>query len=220
MRLRIPEQHKAGFISILRLSDLQARQLADQLTKILATTKLGEIAAQIAPALPELDAPELSRIVRTLYSLYQLRASAEVDLDRFITDLVGAIQETPELQIDVPTSEFTQRLSTLLAVDQLGNHARAYALQREYEHIFHEARVLTDVRPIFGTDPKQPPVGVIVTHTMKIVYHEAGGEHTEIFLSLDENDIINLRKVLDRATDKAQALSVLLGQRGIQNLEF
>jgi len=218
---RIPEQHKIGLASILRLSAPQVDTLIAELSSVPSTTKLLEIAGQISPKLPGIEQAELSRIVGTLYSLYQVRASADVSLDRFVTDLVKAIDQEPDLKTSgIPVAEYPERLKTLLGIDHLANHAKAYTLQRDYEHLYHDAQVLTDIRPVFGVDPKERPLGAIITHTIRIVYHEASGKHAEMYLGMDHNDIINLKSVLERAQDKAQTLSTLLDEHGIQNLEF
>jgi hypothetical protein len=47
---------------------------------------------------------------------------------------------------------FAERLSTLLNLECLLLAARAMDIGTEHDRVFHDARIFTDVRPVFGPD--------------------------------------------------------------------
>ena len=103
----------------------------------------------------------------------------------------------------------------MLGVDALDVSARATDLMYEHEHTVHgPIRVLTDVRPIFGSDPEGDPKGVVIAHTLKISYHE-GRQIKEFFVALDSEQLSELAGVLERATLQAESWKRMLSGTGV-----
>jgi len=84
----------------------------------------------------------------------------------------------------------------------------------EHEHVWHSARVLTDLRPVFGADPKQAPAAAVIIHNLKIA-HQAGREIREFFVALDNQDLRKLQEVLERAVKKEASLSSVAEKAGL-----
>jgi hypothetical protein len=70
---------------------------------------------------------------------------------------------------------------------------------------------------VFGEDVSQGPSSAVITHTLKISYHQ-DADHKEILIVLDEQDLIALMEVIDRAFKKAGALTALLTKSGLPRL--
>jgi len=83
--------------------------------------------------------------------------------------------------------------------------------------LYCDAKILSDIRPVFGDDLSEGPISAVITHTLKLAYHE-GGEHKEFFIVMDQQDLITLFEVIDRAHEKEQALTGLLQKSGIPRL--
>ncbi len=66
------------------------------------------------------------------------------------------------------------RVSRLIRMPAISSTARAVDIQTEHAKVFHDARVFSDVRPIFGDDPSVAPEGAVINEVLKIEFFEAG----------------------------------------------
>jgi hypothetical protein len=151
----------------------------------------------------------------TLSTLYTIRAVGEVDTAIFVSDICEAMREDGQLQ---PADEkrFKERLSRLLEIDRLKIAAKAATLRVEHERMLCTARILTDARPVYGEDVTAAPAALIITHELKITFHEGpSGGLQEIYLGLGSKEIAQLQEQLKRAEDKAKSLRTSLQQSQI-----
>ena len=82
-------------------------------------------------------------------------------------------------------------------------------MQRDHENSFCDAKILTDLRPVFGASAEVQPEGIVVTHTLKLEYHDDRGAHRKFYVALNQDDLETLRNVLERADKKANSLQAL-----------
>jgi hypothetical protein len=141
-----------------------------------------------------------------LNTMYTIRAFNEVPTQEFIDDVCDSLRESGDLEpADEPN--FRNRLAKLLDIGSLNIAAKGAALQSEHEHVFCSARVLTDARPVYGNNVSDPPVAMIITHALKLSYHEGpGGKIREFYVGLGSKDITELQVALQRAEDKTKSL--------------
>jgi hypothetical protein len=163
-----------------------------------------------APAIPGISGRDAEAFKDAVDSMYSVRAYAEVPLEEFVSDVCESLTDEDEL----PPKEqppFRHRLLRVLSIDSLNVASKAGLLQNEFERDFCEARILTDVRPIFGEDVNTPPAAMIISHTLKISFHEGGGRRVnEVYFCMGSRDIAQLRSVLDRAEAKAKSIRAAL----------
>jgi hypothetical protein len=112
---------------------------------------------------------------------------------------------------DEDSEQFEQRLVMLLSSGPLDIAGKASNLRLEYERFLQEARIITDIRPIFGADLSEPPSGALVAHTLKLTYWDEKNESRDLYIALDAVDIRNLSDLLERAKTKANSLQAMLG---------
>lgn len=105
-----------------------------------------------------------------------------------------------------------------MSIEALRTVAKAARLQRDGERLYCTAKILSDIRPVFGKDPTQAPVGAVLTHTLRIGYHE-GKEHKEFHIVLDSNDLDALGKAVQRAKAKDKTLREFLKTANLRNLD-
>jgi len=180
-----------------------------------------DIVAAVTPKLTGVQPQELNASIRTLYSLYQVRGLSDLSADDFARDLADAMNSLgiPTLALtDAEREPFIKKMSALLNVESLKFIAKAVSLQRDHEHIFHDVKILTDLRPVFH-EPDQEPQEMIVEYTLKIVFHD-GNRHRELYMALDADDVSRFRAVIDRAEKKAASLTSLLESKGITRLRM
>jgi hypothetical protein len=192
--LNIPKNVRNGFAILRDIPDAVFNEL------------LVEIERQAAPpSVKNLSTTDIEQLVDAITAMSAVRASAEVSVEQFAADICESLRELGELKPD-QEPRFSERLSRLLDIETLKVTAKAFALYSEHEHLFCSARILTDARPIYIDDPSAPPMAMIITHTLKIDYHGAGGRLHEIYIGMGSNDIDEIRDVLDRAEKKAKSL--------------
>lgn len=83
------------------------------------------------------------------------------------------------------------------------------------DRVYHGARILTDLRPVFGDSPNSAPTTFVVQHTLKLDYSRDRNTK-EIFFTMDTEDLENLRKVIDRAVEKDQTLRELVQSKDMR----
>jgi hypothetical protein len=87
----------------------------------------------------------------------------------------------------------------------------------EHENTWQSARILTDLRPVFGPTPTDPPVAVVLIHNLRIAYRK-GGRLQEFFVAMDSNDLKALQGAVERAVKKESSLQSLTKRTGIRCL--
>jgi hypothetical protein len=158
------------------------------------------------PELRNAAPAEVEKAFDALCSLYQGRTYFEVEPNTFLSDLEGTLKQKPGWA-SIDWAQFRQRLEKLFNVEALSLSAKAVLLQLEFERRYHEARILTDARPVFGADPSQPPKATILIHNLRLAYHDNSNEIREFYIALDSIDLEEFIQVLLRAQEKAHTLS-------------
>ncbi len=122
-------------------------------------------------------------------------------------DLCEAMNEVDELKLtEERRASFKERMIRLLGIESLGTFAKAKDLQAENERTFCDARILTDLRPVFGKSIQDGPKGLVIVHLLKLGYHQDQGEHESFFVALDAEDLNTLKAVIERAEIKAEVI--------------
>jgi len=175
----------------------------------------------VRTAVPSLSVSEAREVVDALASLYSVRTGMDIPLEEFVPSIIEAIRKATPADPRFGETACIERLEAafrkLLDVRPLSMISKAKDLQYEHENTFCDARIVTDLRPVFDTDIKSAPAGVVLTHTLKLEYHHCG-KHTELYVAMDADDVANLFSVLVRAHEKAETLSALVKEWGLDKL--
>jgi hypothetical protein len=174
--------------------------------------------AHITKQLPSLSAEQLAPVVDTLYTLYYIRGLSGATETRFLSDLMEGIRELPNFKLtQQELAKLQARFKKLLSISTLTAISKAARLQRDGERLYCESKIVSDVRPVFGSDPTASPVGAVLIHTLKLVYH-LGKEHKEFHVVLDSEDLEALNDVIIRARFKDRSLRNFLNRSKLPNL--
>jgi hypothetical protein len=221
MPLTIPREYAPGLQALCALSDADVSTLAVLLGEMPdGVRRRQDLTSFVKEEVPDFHPAEIDSLIRSLHSLYQAREGSETSLDRFTLDLVDAMAASGIQGLALPEQErdrVLRNLHALLGIDSLTFLAKANALQREHENIYHEAKILTDLRPVFHS-PDEPPSDMILEYTLKIVFHDGSRHHRELYMALDTDDISRLKIAIERAEKKAASLKTLLNSKGITPL--
>ena len=220
--LSIPKDYERGIEIIKSLSNSDVDKIGEVLKNAPTEDSPGTISA-VTPILEkEYEENDIYVLVQTLYSLYFVFSHRDDSIDHFVDDLCEAIKESSNAEVQTSDPAELARLKTkfksLLTIRPLLTAAKAHALQIEFANVFWDAKIISDIRPIWNGDVKEPPEGVVVTHTLKLEYRNCGGQ-SELYVYLDKNDIQTLLTVLKRAQDKVLTLESLTNTNWMKILD-
>jgi hypothetical protein len=218
MALPIPKGYIPEVNKIRNLPDSIIDELVHALESAPVTADSEQLALTIADSIPSIGTEDLKGILGFVYGLYHVRQFSEMDNRAFLDELIAGVRQhaKPELaEGDLP--RMRERFRRMLGIKKLSTLSKATNLQRAGERLYCLATIFSDVRPVFGQDVKSKPVGAVITHTLKLAYHE-GGDHKEFFIILDDQDLEELQAVIHRARQKSETLTTLLVETKIPRL--
>jgi hypothetical protein len=222
--LKIPERYKPGISILASISDATFEEIVTGLKQIPSPAKdHKELAAWVAAEAKSISPSELEQVVDTLTSLYRLRSKNEVSPERLARDVQSSAASDTELAISGEKGmALGRRVAVAAALDSLNVvRVKAKELQLEAERVLCDFRVLTDLRPVFGSNVKDTPTAMIIVHTLKLGYHHTdSAKHRDIFMALDLDDIVKLQEALRRAEEKTKTLKAKLEAVGISSVDL
>ncbi len=162
--------------------------------------------------LPAGLAKNARRIVRSLLNIHEFtqesRITAQEAFD-LVTDALDSLKQ--EVWGDVARTEWTNARSRLTGILSEIDDTHPFSIIQKasdltyaHEKLLRDARIITDVRPVFRGDSEEITRGVVV-HKLQIEYTSAGARH-KVELALDAADVAALRKTCQRAEAKAAAI--------------
>lgn len=214
--LSIPERHQLGVSKIRDLPIDTVRSLRTALDKSVFNEDRQEAMAVATSAIESVSrsigasAEDFKKIGEALVSMYLVKSSRDTPLEEFSDQIADALEDLPDPNLRLTPEErglFKEKLQVILGAEVFGIISKVDDLRTESERIYCHARIVTDLRPVFGSDVQKGPMAVLVTHTLKIAYHGAGrrGDH-DFYVSLDAEDLSELKGVILRAEAKANTL--------------
>lgn len=218
--LRVPKRHYKGLAKLLLLPDETTQELISALESAPLTLEIRETLEGILSRADTIRPNDVQSVTDALMSLYTVRANSEDSPSDLVTDLARAIEKADIEGVTV-TDEFratlAPRLTRLLEVNNLILASKAISIMFEHDSVFFKARVVTDLRPVFGTNTETPQAAIIV-HNLRIHYHR-GDEHKDFFIAMDAQDLDQLMKTLQRAKAKTETLKGVLSAASIPYIE-
>ena len=218
-KLNIPERYRAGVAKIGSLDDPTVRLIRSALDGVIGGVEASDIAtagerpdsvaatalASVASTIAESD---FKQIADTLNALYGVRSSRDVPVEEFAEEVAEAMESLePPLRLERSKhSAFVSKLVVLLSAEVFGIVSKAWDLRTDDERVFCHARIITDLRPVFGQKVEDGPRAMVVVHLLKLAFHCESEKHQEFYVSLDGEDLTTLRDLIDRAEAKAKTL--------------
>lgn len=219
-KLNIPERYRAGVSKIRRLDERSVREIRSALEQPVESPKVtgngveipskpDAVAIKAMRSVSSVNTSDFKQIAEALAALYGVKSTRDVSVDEFADDVCDALESLPSEEERLPHSEreqFKGKLVTLLSADVFSLVSKTYDLATEDERTFCDARILTDLRPVFGTQVEDGPQAMVVVHLLKLAYHQGSEHHNQFYVALDDDDLQTLKKLLDRAEAKAKTL--------------
>jgi hypothetical protein len=213
--ISVPPPFRAAVALVARMGDSAFEELATRLEAAPNFAQVAVLAEALRGALPVDDAVQSERLAQSLISL------APQVVDDESSDVPVGISNAPEFELSADErASFAGRLERLLRTQAVATTAKALQLLTQNERNYQSARVVSDIRPVFGTDITAAPAGAVITEVLQLRTWSADGETDTHYVAMDEADILELRDVLERALVKTQTLRDLLRDREIQYFEL
>lgn len=214
MPIRIPKAHQQPLMKLAEMPVHERRRLVEALASAPRLFTRDAFVHHLTSS-TALDQDLIRSIVPVLLSMYR---AADSPRDDFVASVIEALDELYANRPSVDKAGWKAVHSDLLQLlsldDTLGVAAKASDLRSEFGHVYCSARILTDLRPIFGSDPSEPPPAAAIVHTLRLTYHEADN-HRHFFVAMDQNDLRGLRRLIERALAKSASLRKEIDRTGI-----
>ncbi len=211
--LTVPERHVAAFGALLEMVEAEFAGLHAALAAAEATDHRGVIAESIR-ALSGLDASDVNALLDALIGLAALAYRSGATANQIAERVVAS----PQLaETESRDDRFLDRLKQLLTCNAVRLQSKALSLGASHDRIFVSARIITDLRPIFNDDVagRPEPEAALLSHILRLHYIASNGQHDNLYVVLDDDDIEVLQEALGRAREKADSLVRTLYESGI-----
>jgi hypothetical protein len=129
---------------------------------------------------------------------------------------------SPKGREDAPPEgqeRLAERLAACIEAPCVQRAAKAADLLLADERTFQAARIVTEFRPVFPLEGTASVTQGLLRHTLIVEYHDSTSSNT-LHLALTEDDVAELKRVLDRADEKAVSLSKALSMAGMRVVNF
>jgi len=122
----------------------------------------------------------------------------------FLSRLTAAVSADNAFDSDMKKAfaSIESHLADLADHPLIAGLAKALTLASDSEKTFSDARVITDVRPVFSSE-RDRIVGAVVTNTLRVDYVEYPFPRT-IALTIDTRDLRQLQQAAERALKKSE----------------
>jgi hypothetical protein len=216
--LNIPPEERGAITTIQSLSVPLFDQFISAMKAAPPIANPKEMAKRISKQVSGIPLEKLTAVLSTLYTLYYIRDLAGVTPSTFLADLMDGISKSQDLKMTAKdVTKLRSMFERILDIDSLNTVSKAARLQRDGERLYCTAKILSDIRPVFGHDANARPSGAVLTHDLRLSYHE-GKEHKEFHVVLDSDDLAALAGVLERARSKDKTLREFLKETKLENL--
>lgn len=206
--LRVPPVYRHGLTRLGQLGDEQVEALLNALRLAPERSSSLDLERHLNSADLSIETADLQAIIQALISLYSVGSGRGWDIET----IADRLSRSPDIELpDAGRDQFAERVKSALAMDVLLLVAKTIDVMTEHGSLYVGARVLSDLRPVFRDDVADPPLAMVLLHTLRLS-HVVDGEVKNLFATMDEEDVENLIQVLSRATEKGQTLRTMVGQ--------
>lgn len=207
MAIKIPDSEKQAVRRILALGDEELNWFFEKLDQFTPALRVDDLLAQIEGEGP-IDIKSMGTFLKAAANIHFAQLKLGYTPEEFAKQLLEAVKV--EHIVDEPPdgnwSGIETILSRLISAKGLQVMASAMDVASEHENTFCSARILTDLRPVFGQEVSEPPVASVLGHTLLISYHDDTGKIREFHFALDAEDLGKIEEVIGRALIKEKSL--------------
>ncbi len=214
MAVRVPRGALPAFETLAALPDESFESIQNRLSETGHVFSDDEMVKQLISAnIPHATPKQLRQVVELLLSLFHLSEETCLSIPSIITGICASISEMdePKWTPDM-VQEIHSRLTLLLNEDSpIRAMVHTQDVLNDNERALTGARILTELRPVFGSSVAEEPIAFALLHTLRLTHSES----KEFYITLDDSDIEILDNLLDRARQKSKTLRRMMDRKGI-----
>jgi hypothetical protein len=170
---------------------------------------------------PDLDRDLLEELITVLLTIYNWCKKSDSYIDEITEQIVKSISANKEKFPGLAPDEVKligERLTSLLADNgTIATSYKSLTILKDHKCVFDSCQIFTDIRPVFGLDITDDPIGMGITHTLKIVYVGLDAAD-ELFVTLDSSELERLRDEISRAISKEKSIRSMFDNADIHCL--
>lgn len=208
-RLRIPQPIKIGLTYIALLTEEQYQELYSAFENMPLKIKRNYIFDDSGIQLSTISADEYAAIKEAVLPLYVGLLGIDVPESTYASDIADSLKEEKDglewVRSEEDFNRFTERLARLLSIDRVKLIAKTNDVITQNARTYTRARIISDIRPVFGENLENLPQVAVIVHLLKISYIK-DDEGQEFVVALDTADIQQLIDTLERAKKKTEKL--------------
>lgn len=208
-RIYVTDRVRNGFNVLALLTNEEFATFVDASVHATPRLTMSGFREEVRAALPQYTAEQVEDLVFAILGLQNSADDEGLSKSEFTERVMDGLY-APETQHPVLSQDqLRQRLETVLALDPVWLSSRAAAIQSENQRIYLNARVVTDLRPLFSDAEVPIAMAAVVVHSLVMKYLE-DDEEREFHIALDPADVRSLAGVLSRASIKHEQLAPIL----------
>lgn len=219
--LNFPESAYPAVQHLIRLSPDDFNAFLEALTRAEPALDQDKFWSHVVPHVTQIDPAVVKSIVTEIVNMATAMSVMDFKIDDFASELADAAFAAKSKKFPFEESDKGLLKERLLKVfggrKGLRITTKAMGVMVDQDRVFYNARILTDVRPVFDEKGDSVDAAVIV-HNLRIHYGQ-DGSHKDFYVALDTSDIHDLREALNRADLKAKNLEGLLKRSGVSFLD-
>lgn len=151
-------------------------------------------------------------------SLYLNFYRVNKPLDVFINEVIKDSAKKHDIELE-PIEEVRELIKKIIKMDKnIGIFSKNINLSSFNPNIFFNARIITDIRNLFYNDIERFPNYALIQHLLKISYVK-NENIKEIFINLNLDQLIELKKVIDRAITKENTIKKMCKEKELITLK-
>ena len=221
MPFRFPPEDLDSLRTFLHLPKATMKSLIKELQASRPALYFDVLSSQLSEKV-DLSTRDMQRIMHVIGNLYSTYTASGASVEKFIRELQIGLQATgvPDLSLsEEQWEEFRAYLSQILMCERsVGITSKALRVMTDHSHVFRDARILTDLRPVYRLNPEEPPDAAVIVHTLKIEFME-DGQTRKFFVALDSLDLIRLEALIKRAKLKQKGLKDVFKDKTLSILD-
>mgnify|MGYP001575859707 CR=1 FL=1 len=222
-KLRIPKDEKEHerLKLLLHLSPDILDQLLQALQQEPPALELRKLAKRLKGKI-DLPLGDLVKLLASITNLYMSFNGIEIPVEEFSEAFREALESTGNPDLKLSKSQwdvFKKYIPEILKCENsIGITAKALDVMAEHQHVFLNARIITDLRPLFSKDLEKGAEAAVIIHQLKLDYLESE-DSKSFFVAMDSEDLERLEQLIDRAKSKEQGLRRAIKKTGMHILE-
>lgn len=194
--VNIPDEDFSEFIELINLEELDFDDLVSKTEKIKISLYVSDIRKELE------SITKFNKIILGLYYAFcKLDISGTEFIDKLYKFYISKVEKPYTIE------EFKGKVNKLFhEKNPIRISIKSAILRWENKCIYDDSRIISDIRPVFNNRNEEEIISNIILHQLRIDYREDNDVEKEIFITLNENNLIDLKEVVDRALRKNEIL--------------